>query len=348
MKASSPKSNKGPMPARRVVILSTPNVQLLQLAGPMEVFSCAGEKLREAGRDILSGYETEVVSCTKDLTIRSTGGLGLTAHRSFHEVDYPIDTLLVSGGLDIWSGSDQPDLLGWLNQVAPATRRFGSFCTGAFVLAEAGLLNGRRVTTHWYFCQELQRRYPQVVVDPEPIFIRDHSLYTSAGVTAGIDMAVSMVEEDFGLDIALRVSRALVLFLRRPGGQSQFSTSLAFQAAKRIPLRELPVYVLEHLHEPLNVETLAARVSMSPRNFSRVFNEEFGVTPAAFIEKLRVETARRMVEDSARSFEDIAERCGLGSLDSLTRAFKRAYNLTPAQLRKSRSEARRIRQREPE
>jgi transcriptional regulator GlxA family with amidase domain len=294
----------------------------------------AAQKLREAGRERMSGYAVEVVSATDDLTIKSSSGLTILANRSWREIEYKIDTLLVAGGMDIWSGADAPELLDWVRSRANQARRYGSICTGAFVLAEAGMLDGRHATTHWYFCQQLQKDYPQVVVDPEPIFIQEGALYTSAGVTSGIDLAVSMVEEDFGLDIALRIARALVLFLRRPAGQNQFSTALAFQGASRIPLRELPVYVLEHLHEPLTVEDLASRVSMSVRNFSRVFAEEFDTTPAAFVEKLRVETARRLVEESDRSFDEIAVQCGLGSVDSLRRIFEREFGRTPAQVRR--------------
>lgn len=323
------------LPPRRVVLLATPSAQSLEVAGPVEVFSMVAEKMREAGRERMSGYAVEVVSATRDLIIKSSSGLTILANRSWREIDYPIDTLLVAGGMDVWSGASEAELLEWVRTRSAKARRFGSICTGAFVLAEAGILNGRRATTHWYFCQQLQRDYPKVVVDPEPIFIQDGPLYTSAGVTSGIDLAVSMVEEDFGIDIALRVARALVLFLRRPAGQNQFSTALAFQGASRIPLRELPVYVLEHLHEPLTIEDLAARVSMSVRNFSRVFTEEFDTTPAAFVEKLRVETAKRLVEESARSFEDIAAQCGLGTADSLRRIFEKQLGVTPAQLRRA-------------
>ena len=323
------------VPPRRVVILATPSAQSLEIAGPVEVFSMVAEKLREAGRERMSGYAVEVVSATSDLTIKSSSGLTILANRTWREIDYSIDTLLVAGGMEVWSGASEADLLEWIPRRVERARRYGSICTGAFVLAEAGILDGRRATTHWYFCQQLQKDYPRIVVDPEPIFIRDGPLYTSAGVTSGIDLAVSMVEEDFGIDIALRVARALVLFLRRPAGQNQFSTALAFQGASRIPLRELPVYVLEHLQDPLTVENLAARVAMSVRNFSRVFAEEFDTTPAAFVERLRVETAKRLIEESARSFEEIASQCGLGSVDSLRRIFEREFGLTPAQLRRA-------------
>lgn len=321
------------LPPRHVVILATPTAQSLEVAGPVEVFSMVAYKLREAGRERLAGYSVEVVSATDDLTIRSSSGLTILAHRSWREMDRDIDTLLVAGGMEVWSGAGNPDLLQWIRERATRARRFGSICTGAFVLAQAGLLSGKRVTTHWYFCQQLQKDYPDAVVDSEPIFIQDGALYTSAGVTSGIDLALSLVEEDFGLDIALRIARALVLFLRRPAGQNQFSTALAFQGSSRIPLRELPVYVLEHLRDPLTVEGLASRVSMSVRNFSRVFVEEFGVTPAVFVDKLRIQTARRLVEESSRSFEEIAAECGLGSIESLRRGFMREFGVTPSQLR---------------
>ena len=242
------------LPPRRVVILATPSAQSLEVAGPVEVFAMAALKLREAGRTLVAGYAVEVVSAVNDPHIRSPAGLTLLAHRAFTEVDYEIDTLLVAGGMEVWSGADQPGLLRWVRERSRRARRFGSVCTGAFLLAEAGLLDARRVTTHWYFCQQLQREYPRAVVDPEPIFIREDNLYTSAGVASGLDLALSMVEEDYGQDIALRIARALVLFLRRPGGQNQFSTALAFQESARVPMRELPIYVLEHLAEPLTVE----------------------------------------------------------------------------------------------
>jgi transcriptional regulator GlxA family with amidase domain len=325
----------GKLPLRRVMILATPSAQSLEIAGPVEVFGLAALKLREAGRQRAGGYSVEVVSATDDLSIRSPSGLTLLAHRSWREVDHEVDTFLVAGGMAVWSGSGDEEMLQWVRARTEGARRFGSICTGTFVLAAAGLLEGKRVTTHWYFCQELQKEYPQVVVDPEPIFIQDGRLYTSAGVTTGIDLAISLVEEDFGADIALRIARGLVLYLRRPAGQNQFSTALAFQSSSRIPLRELPVYVTEHLEQRLTVEDLAARVSMSVRNFSRVFVEEFGVTPAAFVEKLRIETARRLVEESSRSFEEIAAECGLGSLETLRRTFQREFGMTPAQLRRT-------------
>jgi transcriptional regulator GlxA family with amidase domain len=322
------------LPPRRIAFLATPNAQALEVAGPIEVFAMAERKLREAGRGRTPAYVIDILSTSRDLNITSASGLCMSAQRSYRAVTEPIDTLLVAGGLDLWSAKNDPTLLSWLRKQAKQARRIGSVCTGAFLLAEAGVLDGRRVTTHWFFCQELQKRFPKLTVDPEPIFIREGNLSTSAGVTAGLDLAIAMVEEDLGLDIALRVARALVLFLRRSEGQSQFSTSLAFQATSRLPLREIPVFILENLNAGLSVEALAARVAMSQRNFSRIFRQEFGETPASFVDRLRLDTAKRLIEESDRTIDDIAEKCGFGSSDTMRRAFQKRYGHTPASLRR--------------
>jgi transcriptional regulator GlxA family with amidase domain len=326
-------TNISALPTRRITVLATPTAQALELAGPIEVFAMAERKLKEAGRSRSPAYLIDIVSATEDLTIRSSSGLSMLAQRCYSEVKEPIDTLLVAGGMDLWSAKPHPELLAWLRQQAKTVRRLGSVCTGAFILAEAGLLDAKRVTTHWYFCQQLQDQFPALIVDPEPIFIRDAHISTSAGVTSGIDLALSMVEEDLGMDIALRVARALVLFLRRSEGQSQFSTSLAFQAKSRLPLREIPIFILENLGEELTVEILASRVAMSPRNFARIFRQEFGDTPAVFVERLRLETARRLVEESDRSIDEIASSCGLGSADTMRRAFQKQFRQTPSSMR---------------
>jgi transcriptional regulator GlxA family with amidase domain len=322
------------LPPRRIAFLATPNAQALEVAGPIEVFAMADRKLKETGRGRSPAYVIDILSASRDLNIVSASGLCMTAQRSYADVTEPIDTLLVAGGLDLWTAKDDPNLLAWLRHQAKSVRRIASICTGAFLLAEAGLLDGRRVTTHWYFCQQLQQQFPNTTVDPEPIFIREGNLSTSAGVTAGLDLSIAMVEEDLGLDIALRVARSLVLFLRRSEGQSQFSTSLAFQGTSRLPLREIPVFILENIGRDLGVETLAARVAMSPRNFSRVFVQEFGETPAVFVDRLRLDTARRLMEESDRTIEEIAASCGLGSADTLRRAFQRRYGRSPASFRR--------------
>src|SRR6202023_3971968 len=206
------------------------------------------------------------------------------------------------------------EVVQWIRKMAGRIRRIGSVCTGAMLLARAGLLDGRKVTTHWNWCELLAKKCPRADVDPNPIFIRDENVYTSAGVTAGMDLALALVEEDHGSALALQVARNLVLYLRRPGGQSQFSAALSLQLTDRRPLRELEAWALDNLNKPLTVPVLAQRVAMSPRNFARVFIKEMKTTPAKFVERLRVETARRRLEESQNSMEKIASEWGLGNV----------------------------------
>jgi transcriptional regulator GlxA family with amidase domain len=202
------------------------------------------------------------------------------------------------------------------------------------LLGRAGLLDGRRATTHWSWCETLVRRAPRAKVDPDPIFVRDENIYTSAGVTAGMDLALALVEEDHGSKLALQVARNLVLYLRRPGGQSQFSAALSLQATDRKPLRELEAWVLDNLNKPLTVPVLAQRVAMSPRNFARVFTQELKTTPAKFVERLRVEAARRRLEESQNSMETIASECGFGNVNSMRNVFQRTLKIPPGQYRR--------------
>jgi transcriptional regulator GlxA family with amidase domain len=308
---------------RHIVLLVCPNTSALEIAGPAEVFSRVAHKLREAGRTRTRAYQVHLVSATRETSLRTGSGIHLVAECSFGEFALPIDTLLVVGGLDVWSGEASPALLPWLRRAAAGARRYGSVCTGAFLLAEAGLLDGQRVTTHWFFCERLAREYPALIVDPNPVFIRNGRVFTSAGVTSGIDLALCMVEDDTGLDIAMRVARGLVLYVRRPGWQSQFSNALALQAPTRLTFRDLPFWMIENLHLPLTIDDLAARVAMSPRNFTRQFSAEFGLTPARLTNQLRAEAAVRLLHESAKSREEIASDCGFGSIDSMERAVAR-------------------------
>ena len=212
-------------------------------------------------------------------------------------------------------------------------RRLASVCSGTFLLAEAGLLDGRRATTHWRVCDELAHRYPKITVERDPIFVGDRGVYTSAGVTAGMDLALALVEEDHGRELALRVARQLVMFLKRPGGQSQFSAQLAVQAADREPLRELQAWIADHLDADLSVAELASQVAMSERNFARVFTREVGLTAARFVERARVEGARRRLEESTDGVEMIAARCGFGSAEVMRRAFLRLLGVPPSAYR---------------
>jgi transcriptional regulator GlxA family with amidase domain len=240
---------------------------------------------------------------------------------------------MVAGGMEIWTGHGEKRFQQWLRDQANSVRRLCSVCTGAFILAEAGLLDGKRATTHWYFSSRLQKQYPRLKVGPDRIYVQDGKVYTSAGVSAGIDLALTLVEEDLGSEIALRVARGLVVYLRRTENQSQLSTALAFQKTNRIHIREMPIWILENLSMALTVEHLAQRSAMSTRNFSRVFTDEYGVTPARFVEKLRVETAMNLLHDSDKSVQQIALECGFGSAITMRRALKRERKPLPSRLR---------------
>jgi transcriptional regulator GlxA family with amidase domain len=260
--------------------------------------------------------------------------LAFTAHKTFRQIRGKIDTLLVAGGDAIEQNKIKTDAVRWLKQIAKRVRRVGSVCTGAMLLARAGLLDGRRATTHWNWCETLVRRAPRATVDPDPIFVRDENVYTSAGVTAGMDLALALVEEDHGSKLALQVARNLVLYLRRPGGQSQFSAALSLQATDRKPLGELEAWVLDNLNKVLIVPVLAQRLAMSPRNFARVFAREMKTTPAKFVERLRVEAARRRLEESQNSMETIASECGFGNVNSMRNVFQRTLRIPPGQYRR--------------
>jgi transcriptional regulator GlxA family with amidase domain len=258
----------------------------------------------------------------------------ITADRTFREVRGKIDTLLVAGGDAIEQNEINPEAVRWLRRISPRVRRVGSVCTGAMLLARAGLLDGRRATTHWNWCQTLIKRAPRARVERDPIFVRDENVYTSAGVTAGMDLALALVEEDHGSRLALQVARNLVLYLRRPGGQSQFSVALSLQLTDRQPLLELEAWVLDNLQKSLTVPLLAQRVAMSPRNFARVFTKEMKTTPAKFVERLRVEAARRRLEESHNSMEMIADECGFGNVNSMRNVFQRTLKIAPGQYRR--------------
>ena len=301
---------------RRVVILAFDGVQALDLFGPAEVFAAAG------------GYRIDVVAPAAAATTSS--GVQLTAAPLD---DRPLDTLVVAGGNGTRVLMHDEAVLGWVRGAAGRARRTASVCTGALVLGAAGLLDGRRATTHWAAADLLQRRFPAVAVDPDPIYVRDGDVFTSAGVTAGMDLALALVEDDLGPGRALEVARHLVLFLRRPGGQSQFSAGLAGQAATRAPLRELQGWMADHLDADLSVAALAARAHMSPRTLARAFRREIGLTPAAYVEALRVERARGALESTDLPVDAIARRCGFGTPETLRRAFGRRVGVAPAAYR---------------
>jgi transcriptional regulator GlxA family with amidase domain len=314
---------------RSVAIVTVEHGQVLDVTGPYEVFD---HVRRVTGLTSDCTYRVEIVGEQRG-TVTTSCGLRLSADRGYRDLRIAPDTLLVAGGTGMRARGNPPELLRLLQRMAPKVRRLGSICTGAFALAEAGLLDGHRATTHWASCEALAREYPRVDVEPEPIFVQDGPLYTSAGVTAGIDLALALIEEDCGYQLALQVARELVLFLKRPGSQSQFSTQLKAQAATIEPLRDLQAWMADHLTEDLSVPRLAKQVAMSPRHFARIFLQEVGVTPARYVQRLRIEAAQRQLAESRRGVERVAEECGFGTPETMRRAFLRTVRVAPGQYR---------------
>jgi transcriptional regulator GlxA family with amidase domain len=315
---------------RHVLIVAVPPMRTLDVFGPAEVF---GDANWLRGGDPV--YKVNIISACADRVVSNHLGTPVHTDRTYREYRGPIDTLLVAGCMGPRELRYEPGFLDWLRAQSIAARRFGSICTGAFILAKAGLLDGRRATTHWNWAGELAEDHPRVAVDPTPIYIRDGSCYTSAGVTAGIDLCLALVEEDLGRSLALRIAQMMVVFLRRPGGQSQFSATLEAQSHESQPLGDLLAWLPDHLRHNLSIESLAHRAGMSARNFARLFKEEMGKTPARHIEDLRLEAARRQLESTARSADEIAESCGLGSAEILRRMFRRRLQVTPGRYRES-------------
>jgi transcriptional regulator GlxA family with amidase domain len=304
---------------RKVVIVGPPPVQILDVTGPLEVFSNA------------PGYDIQLANPGPERTLKTNRGVMLTDATPIADVQGPIDTLVIAGGPGAENGSYDPNFIAWIAKAGSQARRVASICTGAFLLAEAGLLNGKQAVTHWTFCDRLAREYPKVAVRPEPIFLRDGSIYTSAGITAGIDLSLTLVEEDHGHETALRIARFLVMFLVRPGGQAQYSHMLSHQAVTSQPLRELQVWMLEHLREPLTVESLAERIGMSARHFTRVCLRETGMNPGQFVDRMRVEAAQQIIDSSSRGLKEIADSCGFQSADAMRRTFLRVLGVTAAE-----------------
>jgi transcriptional regulator GlxA family with amidase domain len=305
----------------RVVIVGFESAQILDVTGPLEVFSSASRFLQ------IPRYATEIVS-TGGGTVLSSSGLQF-ATTPIESVVGPIDTLVVSGGRDMGQAVADAALVQNIRRVAGQSRRVTSVCSGAFLLAAAGLLDGRRATTHWDECALLGQTYPQVSVEPDSLYVQDGNVWTSAGVTAGIDLALALVAEDHGRTAAATVARRLVVYLRRSGGQAQFSALLAAQSANEEPIRELLEWLPEHLTDDLSVPVLAARSHLSERQFSRLFKSEMGTTPAEYVEALRMENACRLLETTATTMEQIARNSGFGTPETMNRAFRRRLNTTP-------------------
>lgn len=322
----SPRS--APDPLRRVEVVVYPAVQLLDVSGPLQVFASANDQVVKAGGP--APYRLHVVSPSGP-SVTTTSGLTLTAQNP-PPPDNTLDTLLVAGGEGVEAAAADPSLVAWARERAVRARRVASVCTGAFLLAATGLLDGRRAVTHWSYCAELARRFPAVRVEPDPIFISDGPIWTSAGVTAGIDLALALVEEDLGRAVALAVARYLVVFLKRPGGQAQFSTTLSLQGAED-RFGTLHAWIAAHLADEIPLSALAGQAGMSERSFSRHYVAATGMTPARAVERLRVEAAQRLLLELHLPVKRISQRCGFGSEETMRRSFLRQLATTPQDYR---------------
>jgi transcriptional regulator GlxA family with amidase domain len=310
------------MPSTRKIVFATyDDIQSLDLTGPWEVFNAANTRVPGA-------YELVAASLFGE-SVTSSSGLRLEASVRLSGVR-GLDTLLVPGGTGTRDVVREQPFLAEIRRLSGLARRTAGVCSGSFILGAAGLLDGRRAVTHWAYCDELAGAFPEAEIDPDPIYVRDGDLITSAGVTAGIDLALALVEEDHGPELALEVARWLVVYAQRPGGQSQFSVQLAHRAASSDPIRELQSWIGSHLAEDLSVAALAGRVHLSERQLARRFRTELGATPADYVEQARVEAARALLEDGSEGLEAVAARCGFASAEVMRRAFQRRLGTSPS------------------
>lgn len=322
---------------RHIVFLVIPDATLLDITGTYEVFSQAMEYIQENGVKTDFLYKLHSLSVNKEEDIRTSSGMIIRCSENISTFDCPIDTLIIPGVPNslIEQYKLPEDTLEWIRKQSGKVRRICSICTGSFFLAEAGILANKKATTHWAKCDVLNSKYPDVQIDNNPIFVKDGNIYTSAGISSGMDLALALVEEDLGRSLALEVARQMVLYLKRPGSQSQYSSVLTHQKTDYRPIVSICDWIHEHLHETITVEDLAAKVSMSSRNFARVFVREMGITPAKYIDKLRIETSCRYLVDTNLSLKEIASLCGLGSPDNMRKIFLKYIKISPAEYRKN-------------
>lgn len=328
---TSSTSVQGSVPAttvRPIGIVAFDGVELLDLTGPMDAFGLTNIEIQRTGISREPVYPIKVIAKRPGL-VTSSCGLRIHADFAFDDDLDRIDTLLIPGSPDVSSLLSDPMMRDWVRTMAPRVRRLVSVCTGAFLLAEAGLLDGRCATTHWAFCERLAADYPAVKVEPDRIFLQDGPVYTSGGITSGIDLSLALVEQDWGREQSLLLARYMVVFLKRPGGQTQFSGFLVSEATEHPSLRALQLWVMENPAEDLRVEALADRMSMSPRNFARVFQAETGMTPAKFVEKARVDAARHYLGSTNERIELVAVVTGFGDAERMRRAFVRNLGVNP-------------------
>lgn len=323
---------------RHIGIVAFNNCELLDVCGPLDIFHWTNVLMqqhrqvpRPDSKAPQPAYSFEILA-EQAGPVNTLSGVKICADRGFADAGDEFDTLIVAGGAYVEPRQNR-EMVEWLKQRSRRARRLASICTGAFLLAECGLLDGRKATTHWGYCDELARDYPALTVEPDRIYIRDEGFYTSGGITAGIDLALALVEEDCGSEIANRVARFLLVFFRRPGGQSQFSSFIPAEAKTRMDLRELQAWVIDHPAADLSVEALAERLSMSPRNFSRIFLKEVGTTPASFVEQVRLNVARSKIEQTQLPLKAVSEQSGFGNDEQMRRAFQRHLKISPQDYR---------------
>jgi transcriptional regulator GlxA family with amidase domain len=323
-----PKLSISNLPPRTIAILAVPGIQLLDVSGPLDVFA---EANAQAGREV---YRLRVIAAVPG-DIRTSSGARLVPDGVVGQMpSQPIDTLLIAGSPNAAQVRLNETVVDWLRRAAPKARRYGSVCSGAFFLAAAGLLDGKRVTTHWAVAEQLASAYPAVGVEADAIHVRDGKLRTAAGVTSGLDLSLALVEEDLGRDIAKRVASQLVMFFKRPGGQLQFSRKGEAAPSGRSALQQVQRFIAAHPADDHSVDNLAARAGLSPRHFARLFRNEVGMTPAAWVETARVSAARRLLEQGRNAPKQVAVQCGFANADTLRRSFAKHVGVTPAEYRR--------------
>jgi transcriptional regulator GlxA family with amidase domain len=322
-------------PIRVVALLAFDGCQSLDVSGPYEVFNSANVHKGKSS----PGYRP-VIASRNGGDVRANSGLTFANTVAIADLPANVDTALIAGGDDdlaLALGKD-PVVAGWMQTMAKQARRYGSICTGALALGAMGLLDGRRVTTHWSSCERLAALFPRARVSPDALYVKDRGLHTSAGVTAGMDLALAMVEADLGKQVAFAVARHLVLFLRRPAGQPQLSAALSAQAQSSDRIGELLTWIVEHPNAPLSTSVLADRLDTSERTLTRRFREQTRMTPMEFVAAVRIDHARALLEQTDWPIDRIAARCGFGSIDALQRAFSRRLKSTPREYRRQQRE----------
>ena len=321
---------------RHIVMLVFPGCILQDAVGPLEVFNFANIAILRfdptKNNPDLFAYRLTVVA-EKSGPVKSFSGVSIHADKAYEELDEPVDTLMIAGGAIMDDAISDIKMRNWIISMMPKVRRLASICSGAMILAAGGILNNRRATTHWLFCEQMALCNESIKVEPDKIFIRDGNVYTSGGVTAGIDLSLSLVEEDWGWESAAGAARGMLIFMRRPGGQSQFSIYVFNEAKNRKDFRELQAWIISNPNKNLSVGVLADRMAMSERNFFRVFCQEVSMTPAKFIERVRLEAARSMLTQSNQSVEQVAVNSGFANAEQMRRTFQRLLNTTPQDFR---------------